>query len=70
VDPPIHRIPPNQKTRIVVRPIHGAFVIDNLHIANAGSPEVRGLLRGSYLSSALNQHIDTLYRRIYGPLPK
>ena len=32
--------------------------------------EVRGLLRGSYLSSALNQHIDTLYRRIYGPLPK
>jgi hypothetical protein len=39
VGPPIHRIPPNLKTRIVVRPIHGAFAIENLFISNAGTPE-------------------------------
>lgn len=38
VGPPILRIPPNQKTRIVVRPIHGAFTIDNLFISSAGTP--------------------------------
>jgi hypothetical protein len=37
VGPPIPRIPPNQKTRIVVRPIHGAFAIENLLISNAGT---------------------------------
>src|SRR4029077_446253 len=37
VGPPISRIPPNQKTRIVVRPIHGAFTIDNLFISSAGT---------------------------------
>ena len=38
VGPPIPRIPPNQKTRIVVRPIHGAFTIENLFISSAGTP--------------------------------
>jgi len=38
VGPPIPRIPPNQKTRIVVRPIHGAFAIENLFISSAGTP--------------------------------
>jgi hypothetical protein len=37
VGPPISRIPPNQKTRLVVRPIHGAFAIKNLFISNAGT---------------------------------
>jgi hypothetical protein len=38
VGPPIPRIPPNQKTRIVMRPIHGAFAIENLFISSAGTP--------------------------------
>lgn len=38
VGPPIPVIPPNQKTRIVVRPIHGAFTIENLLISSAGTP--------------------------------
>ena len=39
VGPPIARIPPNQETRIVVRPIHGAFAIENLYISGVGTPE-------------------------------
>lgn len=39
VGAPIDRIPPNQQTRIVVRPIHGAFAINNLFISNAWTPE-------------------------------
>jgi hypothetical protein len=38
VGAPIPRILPKHKTRVVMRPIHGAFVIDNLHISNAGTP--------------------------------
>jgi len=37
VGDPIHRIPPNQKTRITMRPIHGAFALESLSVSNAGT---------------------------------
>jgi len=37
VSHPIPQIPPNQKTRIVVRPIHGAFMIENLFIGGGSA---------------------------------
>lgn len=38
VGPPIPRIPPNQKTRIVARPLHGALAIENLYISGTATP--------------------------------